>query len=60
MPDGVSVVAADAAVVYGCAGLDSWDWLWRWPPTMADMLAGAEAAWRRSRCASVISKVPAS
>ena len=56
-PDGVDVQAADvsdveaateacrgAAVVYSCVGLDYAGWPERWPPMMAGMLAGAEAA----------------
>lgn len=34
----------DAAVVYGCVGGNYVGWPERWPPLMAGMLAGAEAA----------------
>jgi nucleoside-diphosphate-sugar epimerase len=60
LPEGVEIVAADisdpaqavractdAAVVYGCVGLDYTGWPERWPPMMAGMLAGAEAAGAR-------------
>ncbi|MHC4910394.1 MAG: NAD-dependent epimerase/dehydratase family protein [Planctomycetota bacterium] len=60
VPDGVEVVAADVAdraaaeqacagatVVYGCVGMDYTGWPEKWPPMMAGMLAGAEAAGAR-------------
>ena len=58
--NGVEVVAGDvadtgsaqracagASVVYGCVGLDYSGWPEKWPPMMAGMLAGAEAAGAR-------------
>lgn len=60
IPEGVEVVAADlgraeeavracagAAIVYSCVGLGYRGWPERWPPLMAGMLAGAEAAGAR-------------
>jgi nucleoside-diphosphate-sugar epimerase len=60
VPSGVEVVAGDvadmsataracagASVVYGCVGLDYSGWPEKWPPMMAGMLAGAEAAGAR-------------
>lgn len=60
VPEGIEVVAADlsradeavracagAAVVYSCVGLGYRSWPERWPPLMAGMLAGAEAAGAR-------------
>jgi nucleoside-diphosphate-sugar epimerase len=38
---------AGASVVYGCVGLDYAGWPEKWPPMMAGMLAGAEAAGAR-------------
>ena len=59
-PAGVEVIAADisnpeeaaracegASVAYSCVGLDYTGWPERWPPMMAGMLAGAEAAGAR-------------
>jgi nucleoside-diphosphate-sugar epimerase len=60
VPEGVELVQADiadpaqaaracrdATIVYGCVGLDYTGWPERWPPMMAGMLAGAEAAGAR-------------
>ena len=60
VPSGVDVVAADvsdsdasvkacagAAMIFGCVGLDYKAWAEKWPPMMAGMLAGAEAAGAR-------------
>lgn len=59
-PPGVDVVTADiadpddatkacegASVVYSCVGLGYGGWPTRWPPMMAGMLSGAEAAGAR-------------
>ena len=59
-PPGVDVIAADisdmtgatkacegASVVYSCVGLGYGGWPTRWPPMMAGMLSGAEAAGAR-------------
>ena len=43
-PADVVRACADASVVYGCVGMDYRGWAERWPPMMAGMLAGAEAA----------------
>ncbi len=60
VPDGVDHRAADVAdteamakacagadVIYGCVGLTYEGWPEKWPPMMAGMLAGAEAAGAR-------------
>ncbi|HKJ82666.1 MAG TPA: NAD-dependent epimerase/dehydratase family protein [Mariprofundaceae bacterium] len=60
VPEGVEVVAADlsradeavracagASIVYSCVGIGYREWPERWPPLMAGMLAGAEAAGAR-------------
>ena len=43
-PDDAKRACSGAGIVYGCVGLDYGNWPGRWPPMMAGMLAGAEAA----------------
>ncbi len=46
-PDSAVAGCAGAGVVYGCVGLGYPNWPTVWPPMMAGMLAGAEAAGAR-------------
>jgi uncharacterized protein YbjT (DUF2867 family) len=46
-PDSAAAGCAGAGVVYGCVGLDYSNGPTVWPPMMAGMLEGAEAAGAR-------------